>query len=322
MKALVTGAHGFIGSHLCEYLLKQNCEVRALVSPWGKLDNLAAILEHPKLDLYKADITKSEDLNNICQDIEVVFHTAARVKDWGLWGSFYKVNVEGTQNLVQESERQSVKRFVLISSVAVHHYTGFRNADPRTLPINGDMNNYAKSKVMAEEVVIQAGLEHTIVRPGLWPFGKRDPNLKKIIHSLRIGLLPLVNGGKAVINTAYVGNLVEGLYLAGTTTEASNKVYLIADEGMPSWHEVFNHLAKLSGGFKPFIRLPAKYIKPFGGLEHVWAEALPDIEPPITNYRTQLMANDVHFSIAHATNELGYKPTVSWQEGLTLSLET
>ena len=134
-------------------------------------------------------------------------------------------------------------------------------------------------------------------------------------------MFPLVNGGKAVINTAYVGNLVKGLYLAGTSTQASGKVYVMADEGMPSWHEVLNHLAKLSGGFKPLIRLPAKIIKPLGGLEQIWAEVLPDKEPPITHYRTQLMANDVHFSIAHAKDELGYEPTISWQEGLALSLE-
>ena len=154
MKVLVTGAHGFIGSHLCEYLLTQGCEVRALVSPWGKLDNLATVLEHPKLDLQKADITKPEDLNNICQDIEIVFHAAARVKDWGLWGAFYKANIEGTQNLLREAEKQDVKRFVLISSVAVHRYTGFRNADPRTSPTDGDINHYAKSKIMAEQMVL------------------------------------------------------------------------------------------------------------------------------------------------------------------------
>ncbi len=320
MNTLVTGAHGFIGSHLCEYLLAQNCDVRALVTPWGKLNNLAAVLEHPNLDLRKADITKSEDLHNICQDIDLVFHCAARVKDWGLWGSFYRANVEGTQNLLREAEGR-VKRFVLVSSVAVHRYTGFRNADPRVLPTDGDINNYARSKVMVEEMVLGAALKPAIIRPGLWPFGTRDPNLKRIVHSLKLGLLPLVNGGKAVINTAYIDNLVKGLYLAGTSTQASGKIYLIADEGMPSWREVLDELAKLSGGFKPFIRLPAKLIKPLGGLEQIWAEVLPDKEPPITRYRTQLMANDVHFSITHAKNELGYKPSTSWQEGLALSLE-
>ncbi len=321
MKALVTGAHGFIGSHLCEYLLAQGCEVRALVSPWGKLNNLAASLENPKLNIHRVDITKPEDLDNMCQDIDVVFHAAARVKDWGLWGSFYRPNVEGTQNLLAKAQEQNVKRFVLISSVAVHRYTGFRNADPRKLPTNGDINNYAKSKVMAEEIVLDSGLESTIIRPGLWPFGTRDPNLKRIIHSLKLGLLPLVNGGKSVINTAYVGNLVKGLYLAGISSQASGKVYVIADEGMPSWYEVLSHLANLVNTLKPFIRFPAKFMTPLGGLENVWAEVLPDKEPPITQYRIKLMANDVHFSTAHAKDELGYEPTISWQEGLALSLE-
>ena len=320
MKTLVTGAHGFIGSHLCEYLLSQGCEVKALASPWGKLDNLASILEHPKLLLYKVDITKKEDLTWACQDIDVVFHAAAIVKDWGLWGTFYKTNVEGTQNLLQEAEKQGAQRFVLVSSVAVHRYTGFRDADARVLPKNGDINNYAKSKVMAEEALLKANIETVIVRPGLWPFGTRDPNLRKIVRALRIGMLPLISGGKAVINTAYIGNLVKGLYLAGTHPSAKGKVYLIADEGMPSWHEIFSHVAKLIKAPKPLIRIPAKTVKPLGKIENIWAEVLPNIEPPITLYRSHLMINDVHFSIANAKNELDYAPETSWKEGLALSI--
>lgn len=318
MKFLVTGAHGFIGSHLCEHLIAQGYQVRALISPWGTLTNLSTILENPYLEVCTADITKPEDLHNICKDIEVVFHAAAKVKDWGLWSGFYKTNVEGTRNLLQEAERQKVKRFVIISSVAVHQYTGFRYANPRKLSTDGNINNYAKSKVLAEEIVLAANLESVIIRPGLLPFGTRDPNLLRVARALKQGLLPLIGGGKTVINTAYVGNLVQGLYLAGTKSKVG-KIYVIADEGMPSWYDIFSYLAQLIQAPKPRIHLPTNFVKPLAALENIYAEILPNTEPPVTHYRSHLMTQDVHFSIAHAKKELGYNPKISWQEGLTLS---
>ena len=103
MKVLVTGAHGFIGSHVCEYLLARDHQVRALVSPWGKLTNLAAVLEHPGLELTRADITDPASLENICDGCDAVLHAAARVADWGKWEQFERVNVRGTGKLVARS---------------------------------------------------------------------------------------------------------------------------------------------------------------------------------------------------------------------------
>ena len=83
MKVLVTGAHGFIGSHLVDKLLAEGASVRALVSPWGRLDNLAGVLARPRLELVHADITRPETLRSVCDEIELVYHAAARVADYG-----------------------------------------------------------------------------------------------------------------------------------------------------------------------------------------------------------------------------------------------
>jgi len=317
MKVLVTGAHGFIGSHLCDYLLAHDYEVKALVSPWGKLDNLKDSLEHKGLEVVRADIAEAETLKGICKACDAVVHAAARVADWGHWKTFEHVNVRGTEHLLAEALSSSVTRFVLVSSVAVHRYTGFRNADSTELPRDNWTNPYARSKIMAEDAVFAAGLEGVAIRPGLWPFGPRDPNFQRIVKNLKLGVLPLVGSGETVINTAYVGNLVAGLERA-LRAPLKQQAYVIADEGTPSWAEVFVYLAEVLGVPPPRLRLPPQLVVPLAHtVENVWQQFAPRTEPPLTRYRAELMLNDVHFSTKAAQADLGCAPEVSWQEGLT-----
>jgi nucleoside-diphosphate-sugar epimerase len=322
VKVLVTGAHGFIGSHLTQTLLAEGCAVRALVSPWGQLDNLRGVLEHPQLELVRADIAEPDTLAGSCRDAEVVFHAAARVAEWGPWAPFERVNVRGTENLLREAERARVRRFVLVSSVAVHRYTGFRCADPRAKPLDGDVNAYARSKALAEALVMRAGgLEPVAVRPGLLPFGARDPNLVRQMAALRWGGPPLVGGGRAVFNTAYVGDLARGLLLAGTVSAAAGRVYVIGDAGMTSWRDWFGTLARLTGAPNPRLSLPSAAAMALGsGVEAVWARFAPRTPPPLSRYLAYVVRRDVHFSLEHAERELGYRPRWRWQAALEHTL--
>lgn len=318
MKALVTGAHGSIGSYLCEYLLAQGHSVRALVSPWGGLENLAAVLGHPKLSLLRADLTRPESLKGSCQDVEVVFHAAAKVAEWGPWEAFFETNVRGTENLLEAARQDSVRRFVQVSSVSVHRYTGFRDADPRTTPRDGDVNAYAVSKRLAEEVVLAAeGIETVVVRPGLHLLSPRDPLLLRQARALKRGLLPKVGGFQTVVNTAYVGNLVQGLLLAGTVPGIAGRSYVIADAGSPTLREVFDLMADLLGAPRPRLNLPGPVAAALGrSVEASWARFLPGRKPPLVYYMAYATLRDVHFSIEAARRELGYAPPWSWQEGV------
>jgi len=305
---------------LSERLLAAGHQVRALVSPWGVLDNLAAV--RAELELVRADITNSESLTGAFDGIEVVVHAAARVAEWGPWEPFYQANVVGTERVLREAELAGVRRLVLVSSVAVHRYRGYRDADPRATPRDGDLNAYARSKVIAELLVERAkGLEPVIVRPGVWPFGPRDPILSRLMAALRRGLFPLVEGGRAVINTAYVGNLAEGLLLAATVPAAANRLYLIADEGAPTWHEVLAELARLLGVAPRWLMVPGGAAALLGhAVEGVWTAVRPKEAPPISRYAAALMRRDLHFSLAAAQQELGYQPLLSWQQGLQRSV--
>lgn len=315
MRVLVTGAHGFIGSHLVAEVIRQGASVRALVSPWGKLENLSGVRE--RLELVRADIRDPKSLKGACSGVELIYHAAARVADYGPEEAFWRVNVSGTENVLREAERAQVTRLVLVSSVAVHRYSGFRNADPRTLPCDATLNAYARSKVAAEAALASAGLETVSVRPGLWPFGPRDPNFTRVAELLQKGRLPLVSGGRAVLNTAYVENLVDGLWLAGTVPQAAGRAYVIADAGTPSWRELFAELAGMLDAPEPRLSLPGWLSEPLGSaVERGYGLVAPKREPPLTRYRGALMRRDVHFSLAAAEQELGYRPRFSWQEGL------
>lgn len=316
MNALVTGGHGFLGSHLVEALLAAGHRVRVLASPWGALDRLAAVLD--AVELVRADIATPTGLPEACEGIDVVFHVAAKVAEWGPWPPFQRANVLGTEHVLRAAEGARARRLVLVSSVAVHRYRGFRDADPRRAPLDGDLTAYARSKVQAELAVARArGVEGVIVRPGAWPFGPRDPQLPRVLAALRAGPFPLVDGGRAVLNTAYVENLVAGLVLAGTVPAAAGRTYLIADDGMPTWREVLAEIARLAGASPRWLPLPGPLAAVAGELvEATWALARPGIRPPIGRYAASLMRHDLHFSTRHAREELGYVPGVDWREGL------
>jgi nucleoside-diphosphate-sugar epimerase len=312
-KVLITGAHGFLGSHLCDAYLAAGHQVTALVSPWGKLANIAHLA---KLHIVRADIRDEVALTDVCHDVDIVVHAAAKVADWGRWQDFYGANVKGTIYLLRAAQRAKVSRFVLVSSIAVHPYSGFRDADTRTLPRNSTINAYARSKRMAEDAVMAASLPWTIIRPGLWVFGERDPQFARVVTAIKKRQLPLVGDGQTHINTAYAANLAQGICQASCHDAAINQSFLLADDGRPTWSEVFTHIANTLNVPAPKYHLPIPLVRVAAELcEGLWT-LMPTREPPLTRYRAGLMTQDIHLSTQAARDELGYVSKFTWQEGL------
>jgi nucleoside-diphosphate-sugar epimerase len=113
MNALVTGATGFIGSHLVKELVREKHSVRALVLPGEDV----SALETQGVTVWRGDLSKRESLRGICNGIDVVFHLAARVTDWGTKKQFYDAIYTATKNLIEEASGNAA-RFVYISSIA------------------------------------------------------------------------------------------------------------------------------------------------------------------------------------------------------------
>lgn len=313
----MSGAHGFLGAAVVRELLERGMEVVALVTPWADLRRLAGLqFEQVQVDLSRAGPPPAS-----LAGCSALVHLAALVRDWGTDSDFEPVNVAGTDRLLQTAVQAGIRRFVHVSSVAVHRYSGYFNSDPESAPLDGDLTAYARSKVRAELLVRNSGLDWTILRPGLWPYGRSDPTLSQVAQALRRRRLPLVAGGRSRLNTVYAGNFAHGVALALETGAGVHGTFVIADEGAPSWAELFTEIAGILGGAAPRLSLPVPLARLAGGLvEDTWTLARLKREPPLTRYRASLMQADLHFSDEPARRQLGYAPRHTREAALRLAL--
>ncbi len=342
-RVLITGAHGFLGSHAVEAFLEAGWRVRAMLSPWGDPWRLDAAVDAVRarrrggapaadrasdpeaqahrVERVRADLTAPASLAGVFDDVDVVVHAAARVAEYGPWKPFYETNVQGTAHALRAGERAGVRRFVFVSSVAIFRYRGFRDADARDRVRDRHDLPYARSKILAEDLVRAAGLETVIARPGLWPFGPRDPTLDRVLGAASRGLMPIVGSGAAVINTAYAPALALGLVRCAEHPDAAGRSYVLAEPDAVSWNDLFDEVARLLGRRRAHIHLPAGAADAVARLvEPLWARLAPGAEPPITRYRAHLTVRDVHFSTENAERELGHVSPVGWRQALAESV--
>jgi nucleoside-diphosphate-sugar epimerase len=322
VRALVTGANGFMGAHLVAELGRRGHRVRGLVQPGTPTESLRGL----DVELLPGDVRSRATLRAACAGQEVIFHLAAIPSDWAPAALLHAVNVEGTRNLVAGALHAGSRRLVLMSSLAVHRSSGHRDATEDTPRDRTDLP-YAESKRRAEDLVLDprldGRLEAVVIRPGLVPFGPGDRLTSLgLARALRGGNLPLIGGGRATLCTSYVGNLVPGVALAGEVAAAAGQTLILTDDGHPTWADLFGALARALGAPPPRWSLPwapahaaAAVVEAAYGLLRIYAL------PPITRYRVDLWRHDFHFCSARAKRVLGYAPTVGLREGAQRTMD-
>jgi nucleoside-diphosphate-sugar epimerase len=319
MKALVTGAAGFIGSHVVDELARAGHEVRAMDLAWEQ----SAEAPHERVERIGGDVTQPEACARAVAGCDGIVHLAAVVTDWGPSSEFFRVNVDGTRELVVAARQAGVRRFVLTSSVGVHRYRGFRDAD-ETLPRDADVNAYCRSKIAAEDVVReQAGpMEWTIVRPGTFPFGPRDRQVfYSMAEALERGRLGYINGGRSLISTVFVENLALGMRLALEQPAAAGSVFVIGDEWRGTWRDLLTRIAEELDASPPRLSLP---LRPAYAVAWLW-EGLYRLlrlsnAPLLTRYRVLVAGRDCHFVSDKARRLIGYQPRVGMEEAIRRSV--
>lgn len=317
-KALVTGATGFLGRHVCRRLAGMGWSVTGL----GRSEEAGALLEKQGIRFVRADLRDREAVVRACAGQEVVFHCGAMSSPWGPYREFHAVNVDGTRHVLAGAVRHGARRFIHVSTPSIYFdsrsRTGVKETDP--LPAK-PLNAYAATKRLAEDAVIAAfaqGLPGVILRPRA-VFGPFDSALfPRLMEANGSRGVPLIGGGEALVDLTYVDNVVDAMLLAaGAPQEALGAAYNITNGEPVRLKDALTELFALLGTPLRTRRIPYPIACGAAGLLEFTHRLLPALgEPPLTRYTVTVLARSQTLDIALAREKLGYVPRVSVAEGL------
>lgn len=317
ISALVSGATGFLGGHLLARLRENGFQVRALARPTSDIAGLAG----SGVDISAGDVADQRSLQRAMAGRQLVFHTAGRVSDWGSRREFWQANVEGTANVIAACREAGVKRLVHVSSLTVLGLprSGAR-VDEKTPLAESSRDFYTASKIAGEKLVRAAhggGLETVVIRPGvIWGPGD-TAILPRLAALLRRGRLVFIGRGGNHLGLSHVENLSQGLILAALTPAAAGQTYHLTDGEEITAREAFCQLAAALGVAPPRLALPFPVVFILAAIME-WAARLRHaaVPPAFTRYGVRLVACDSRYDIGKAQNELGYRPLLTFRQGM------
>ena len=247
MKAFVTGATGFLGSHVARVLSEQGADLRLLVRPTSNLRNLEGL----KAETAAGDLRDAVSLDKAMSGCDTVFHVAA---DYRLWvrnpGEMYRSNVEGTRAILQAARNNAVHRVVYTSSVATMGFTSNGHPADEDSPVSlADMiGHYKRSKFMAEQVALEAGrggMQVVTVNPTT-PVGEQDvkptPTGRIVLDFLKRKFPAYVETG---LNLVDVRECARG-HLAAFEKGRSGERYILGGENL-TLKQILDRLGRITG---------------------------------------------------------------------------
>jgi nucleoside-diphosphate-sugar epimerase len=326
MKVLVTGASGFIGSHLVEKLAGRGEEVRALYRRQVPPDELLALSAKygRAVELFRADLGDSRLVEDAARGIDAVIHTAARASDWGSLELFMRENYDATVSLLEASRNAGVRTFLYFSSAVVHGFGPHVDTTERG-PYYPLKYPYQMTKQLTEAYVLKQNSPEfrvTAIRPcNVYGPGDRTSTYA-MYGAIMDGVFGYIGSGNALTCPVYIDDLCAGTLAALDSPSAAGQALLLTDGEKVSWKAYCGAMYAAVGSKKKPASLPV-------GLATVSAAVLTSAArlvgsrkaPPLTMYRVEQASQNYHFSNAKARDLIGFEPTVFYEEGLLRTAE-
>ena len=318
-KILVTGATGFIGSHLVERLLKDGVgldDLRLLVVPGVSLTNLP----RRKFEIIWGDIRDKKAVKKAVNEVETIYHLAAKtVFEGETYKDFKGVNVDGTRNLLEAARNQAIQKFVFFSSISVYGlpaYCGERINCDETWP-KKPAEDYGKSKLEAEKLLIKAhknwNIPYVIIRPTT-VYGPRDhQGILELYRAIKGHYFFRIGDGNSKMDYVFVKDLVKGARQAQLSKYTADDFILGADKPV-TLKEIVNCIAKSIDEKIPNISVPKNIALPVSYVVEFAGNAL-GIRPPLFPERVKIMTTNCFFNSGKAKKHLLYKPSTSFEKG-------
>lgn len=313
-KVLVTGAAGFTGNALACALLREGHAVRGMC----RRDDQAEALRAQGIEPVIGDIVDADAVDRAVDGVEKVYHIAACFRTSGHGDDYYeKVNVDGTRYVLEAAERHGCERVVHCSTGGVHGHI-----DPAIAPADesapirpGDI--YQVTKLRGEELAVEAmkrGQRVSVFRPaGI--YGPGDLRLLKLFGGVQRGRFPIFGPGRVCFGMVYIDDLIDGIIRCGTQDAALGEVFILSGVRDVPVRELVERVAEAVGGKAPKFHLPLMPLLAVAWMCEMICVPL-GIEPPLHRRRAHFFTNNRQFTCAKATRLLGYRPSVSPEEGI------
>lgn len=307
LKAFVTGATGFVGSHVARVLAEQGADLRLLVRANSNSRNIDGL----KADRVIGDLRDASSLDIAMSGCDAVFHVAA---DYRLWvrdpDQMYRANVEGTRAVLESAHKNHVRRVVYTSSVATMGFTanGHPADEQSPVSLNDMIGHYKRSKFMAEQVALEAGrggMEVVVVNPTT-PVGEQDikptPTGRIIVDFLKKKFPAYVDTGLNLVDATECARGHVAAYEKGRSGER----YILGGENL-TLKEILDKLGSITGLPSPSIRVPYVLALATGVVDELFTGRIRKREPRATIDAVRMGRKKMFVSSAKAEQELGWK---------------
>ncbi len=317
--AFVTGASGFIGSHLVDELLKKNYKIKCLVR---KTSNLRWLKDKPIKFVY-GDMFSTEVLSEALKDVDYLYHIAgvnfAKTKK-----EYFTGNTDATRSLIEVCYKVNpeIKRFVYLSS-----QTAVGPSPDKNHPVNETtdyhpITTYGRSKMEAEKVVMEYfdKMKCTIIRaPAV--YGQRDPAILEYFKAVSRGLQALIGFQDKLISLIHGVDLVRGIILAAESDVAVSEIYFITSEKFYTWKEIGALTSRLIGKRTVRIKIPHFAVYTVGAFAQLLA--MFSKKPAVLNIEKCKDITRQYWTCSpeKAKRELGFKEKNEIEEGIKQTIE-
>ncbi|MFH1542420.1 MAG: NAD-dependent epimerase/dehydratase family protein [bacterium] len=333
-KVFVTGATGFIGSHLVDQLVAAGYQVTVLVRKNSDL----TFLPLEKIICCEGELRDPQSLEQAMKGHEAVFHLAAKVTDWGDKKDFYTVNVQGTINVIEAARRNQIKNIMFVGTAGVLGEENCPLPKPENAPYKprlnyflsnifpSAMNYYRESKMEAEKEAIKLAQEYqlnlTVIRP-VWVYGLREfqagpfEYCQSLLHGLRF--VPMGKNNRYQV--IFVKDLAKAILATFQQNLSGLNIFNVGNVEILTARQFFGLFARLSLKKEPYY-LPEWLFFPAGVVLELLAKLFRAKKPFIlTRARVKMFYCHNVFDVSRIKQVVGFVASTPLAEGVNETIK-